>query len=121
MKNLKTTLMANAIFSFSSGLIATIFSAELSNFLSIENPIILIGVGIGLVLFGVDVFYVSMKKWQSKKRVAGIIIADFAWVAVSIALLLIRPFPFSANAMYLIGGLAAIVLTFGLLQKKFSA
>ena len=121
MKKLKNVLITNAIFSILSGLIGVILSGQLAIFLAVENHYIILGIGVGLVLFGFDVLNVALKKSNSKKRVGGIIIADLAWVFGSVLLLIIRPVDFSTSAMMLIALIAVIVLTFGLLQHKYQA
>ncbi len=119
MKNLKIVLIANALFSFVTGLMCLLFTSKLSNFLTVENSIILSILGIGLLIFAAFVLFVATQRTGSRLFVNGIILADFTWVLASITLIILRPVSFSLGALSLIAAIAFIVLTFGLLQHKF--
>ena len=73
-KKLRTVLKINALFSLTSGLDAILFNHSLSDLIGISNPIILIYIGLGLILFSVLVFNNAFKKEINAKAIKSVIL-----------------------------------------------
>ncbi len=87
-KRLRTVLGLNATTSAVGGLIAAIGAGWVSDSLGIDHVAITRLVGIGLVLFAVDVWYLSTR--PQPKLVAETLLvsaADAIWVAATIVVL----------------------------------
>ena len=87
-QRLRTVLRLNAATSVIGGLIAIVDAGWVSDTLGIDQVTITRLIGIGLVLFGADVWFLSRQ--SRAKLVAGaalVSIADGAWVAATIVVL----------------------------------
>ncbi|MFT4601551.1 MAG: hypothetical protein ACI857_001732 [Arenicella sp.] len=120
MKKLKSVLLANAAFSVLTGASTLFFSNAIAKFFSIESPNILSIIGSGLLLFGIYVAFIAIKKTDQQKESKVISYADFTWVISSIVLLIVNPYDFTSAAMVAFSSIAIIVLSFGLLQVRYN-
>ena len=118
-KKLSLVLKANAIFSIVNGFAMLFFSKPIANFMGIDYPQILLGVGVGLILFGALVYKTASDTNISEKMVKFIIIQDWIWVAGSALLILTQAFGINRVGFILIGVVALIVADFAFFQQRY--
>ncbi len=114
-KGLKTTLRINAGFSGLSGL-ALLAAAGRWAELFQANPWLFRGVGVGLLLFAVDLIVTSFRVEIPRSKALYFSFSDFGWVVGSALLVLLAPL--SSTAILLVGGVAIVVLTFAIVQIR---
>lgn len=83
MKQLKTYLTINSIFSAISGLAMLLFTNSLNDLFGFKHPYIFPIIGLNLLVFAGFVFFVSVKQLSNKGLVTTITILDLLWVAGS--------------------------------------
>jgi hypothetical protein len=113
--NLSQILFANGVFCSTSGLIFTLAANPLAGFLS-TIPLVMIVLGIGLLLYGMYIIYMSMRPIITKGFTLFAVLADSAWVLLSVLLLVLPAFNFTADAKWAIGIVAVVVDVFATLQ-----
>lgn len=113
---LKTALRGNALFSILSAAVALVASGSVAEFMGVEDTLPFIVLGVGLVLWAIDVYFVSLQDPIRPDYVKMIIGGDLLWVAGSAVLLLFDPFDFSTAGMWAVLVVADIVLTLAILQ-----
>lgn len=113
---LRLALAANAVFSLSSALFMFFCPALVGEWLGIQAPLILQLIGIGLAIFGAELIYEATRQRVASWRALLVSIADFSWVAGSIALLLAFPQLFSSSGNALVLVVAGTVFGFGAWQ-----
>lgn len=118
MQALKKALLANAVFSMSSGAVLIIFHQGVAQLFEVENEAVFWIVGLGLLMFSASVFYEARQ--LRRVFVFSIIIQDLLWVLASVILLIWDPFGISVSGQLLIGFIALIVLIFALVQANAS-
>ena len=115
---LRNALMANAVFSFTSGIIIVIFSSQLSTVMNIANNATLLIIGIGLLIFASTIVFIRAKKEVHAKSIKSIIVQDWIWVIGSAIMLIFRPLGISTVGNIIIGIIAIIVMLLAILQMK---
>jgi hypothetical protein len=113
--NLSRILFANGVFCATSGLIFTLAANPLAGFLN-TIPLVMIVLGIGLLLYGSYIIFISMRPIIIKGFTLFAVLADSAWVLLSVLLLVLPAFNFSVDAKWAIGILAVVVDGFATLQ-----
>jgi len=121
---LKRVLLANALFSASSGLIFTFASSQIAEFLGIfeanilgmNGGIVMLLIGVGLLIFSGDLIWLATRPTYKREFVWSVIGADVLWVFGSWALLLSQALPLTVEGSWVILIVADIVLVFALLQ-----
>lgn len=108
-------LLANAVFCGTSGLIFALAARPLSAFLG-TIPTIMTILGVGLLLYGAWVGYTVTRPVIARGFTLFLILADSAWVLLSLLLLVLPIFNFSADAKWAIGITAIAVDIFATLQ-----
>jgi uncharacterized protein YndB with AHSA1/START domain len=108
---LKTSLLANAIFSALSGLSFVIGAKQIATALGWFSPWLLIGIGLGLLGFSGVVARAAMS--QNITMIKTIILMDIAWVIASGLLLLS---PWINSRMIWVIALAVLIAVLALLQ-----
>ncbi len=114
MTLLKFALTGNAGFSLLCGFLLTLAPRSIAGVFQSTNYIPFLVIGLGLLYFAYTII-VEIKP-QRRNKVLWIIAQDLLWVIGSLAVLLTRPFDISAVGYNWIAWIAAIVLSFGLLQ-----
>lgn len=117
--NLRNTLKANAGFSSAWGIALIIWHPELSNWMGVEMPMVLLIIGIGLLLFAAVLFYLAFGKTIKPGAIKSIVYQDWGWVLGSAILLIGQFFELSLPGQLLIGAVAAVVASFAILQSKW--
>ncbi len=113
---LKNTLLANAIFSSLGGILCITSNDLLTGFMGISDGLYLYIVGVGLIIFGIDVAFTATRKSINPFFVKMIIGADVAWVITSFLITALMPQLFSFNGIVLIEFIALDVAIFAILQ-----
>ena len=113
--NLSRILFANGVFCSTSGLIFTLTANPLAGFLN-TIPLVMTILGIGLLLYGMFIIYMSMRPAITKGFTLFAVLADSAWVLLSVLLLVLPAFNFTADAKWTIGIVAVVVDVFATLQ-----
>ena len=113
--NLSRLLIANGTFCFTSGIIFSLTTKPLAYFLN-TVPIFMGILGIGLILYGAWVTYMATRPAITKGFSLFIVIADSAWVLLSVLLLMLPAFNFTPDAKWAIGITAICVDGFATLQ-----
>jgi hypothetical protein len=85
-------------------------------FLGLDASGIILGTGVLLLLFAVDVFYVATRETLNRTFVVGIIAADLLWVAGSALLLLTDWVAWTNAGFWAVVIVADLVATFAALQ-----
>ncbi len=112
---LSRILLANGTFCFTSGIIFTLAADPLAGFLS-TLPIVMTLLGSGLILYGAFITFMATRPVITRRFTLFTIIADSAWVLLSILLLVLPVFTFTTQAKWAIGITAICVDTFATLQ-----
>lgn len=113
--NLSRILLANGVFCSTSGLIFTLATNPLAGFLN-TLPLVMTILGIGLLLYGLFIIYMSMRPVITKSFTLFAVVADSAWVLLSVFLLILPIFNFTVDAKWAIGIVAVVVDVFATLQ-----
>jgi hypothetical protein len=113
---LKNALRGNALFSGTSGLIALLAAQSLTAFTGIEPPIIFVLLGIVLILYAVDLWWITSRETINRRFAWAAIILDVLWVVGSIAILLFGWLPLTVAGSWTIVLLAEVVAIFAVLQ-----
>jgi len=117
-QNIRIALKSNAAFSLLSGGTLIVFSKTIAAEMNIANHYILMGIGVGLLLFAGSILAIAFSKEVQPKKVRSIIWQDWGWVAGSTILLALRPYNISLTAHLAIALVALVVLFFALWQAK---
>lgn len=113
--NLSRILLANGVFCSTSGLIFTLAANPLAGFLN-TLPLVMTILGIGLLLYGMFIMYMSMRPAITKSFTLFTVVADSAWVLFSVLLLILPIFNFEVDTKWAIGIVAVVVDIFATLQ-----
>ena len=113
--SLSRLLVSNGTFCFTNGVIFTLAANPLADFLD-TLPIMMRILGIGLILYGAFVTYMATRQIIPKGFTLFTILADSAWVLLSILLLVLPIFNFTTETKWAIGITAICVDTFATLQ-----
>ncbi len=113
---LKWALRANALFSAASGLVLVSGSYLIAPRLGIDPSWTLLIVGLGLLPFAVDLFINSGKGGIDISKVKVAVAGDIAWIAGSVAVIVIDPTGLTTVGVGTVGAVAAVVGNFAILQ-----
>ncbi len=113
---LRNVLRANAIFSTVSGFFVVVFAKSIAQLIGLENPLLLVGLGIGLLPFAFFVYKVATMPTVNTKLVWVVIELDSLWVVGSVLLLLSNIVPFTTTGKWIIALLAEMVAIFAIFQ-----
>jgi hypothetical protein len=113
---LKNALRGNAIFSILSAIVALVASGSIADLMGVDANLPFLIVGVGLVIWAVEVFVISSQDPIRPQLVKLVIGGDLLWVVGSAALLLFDPFDFATEGKWLVLVLADVVLTFAIVQ-----
>lgn len=120
MKQLKTYLTINSIFSALSGFIMIFFRSELNELFAILNIYVFPFIGFNLLAFSAFVLFVSIKKPSNKILVRAIAILDLLWVLGSFIIIALGLFGISTTGKFLMGIVAIWIGFLAYKQYKHS-
>jgi hypothetical protein len=114
--SLHKALRGNAIFSDISALVLVLGASPLSQFLGIDHPEILVGLGLGLFAWAVMLFWGSMQQqvptWLAWLAIDG----DLLWVIGSAVILFLPAVTLTTAGKWTVAIIADIVLVFAIWQ-----
>ena len=113
---LKYALYGNSAFSFLSGLASILFSRAIANFLGLSASWIILALGIGLILYGIEIYVAARANPVHKGIATFAVYADLTWVLLSAALIFANLVYFTTAGKWAIAIVADIVLVFAILQ-----
>ena len=113
---LRNTLYGNSVFSFLSGLACLFFSTAIANFLGFSASWIIFALGIGLILYGIEIYVAARANPVHKGIATFAVYADLAWVITSALLIFANLVDFTTAGKWAIAVVADIVLVFAILQ-----
>jgi hypothetical protein len=113
--NINRIVFANGIFCSTSGLIFTLAANPLAGFLN-TLPLVMTVLGLGLLFYGMFIIYMSLRPVITKGFTLFAVLADSAWVLLSVLLLVLPIFNFAVAAKWAIGIVAVVVDVFATLQ-----
>lgn len=107
-------------FSSACGLISLGLSKPISLWMGHSDPMELLSLGLGLLVFGGFLLYVTFSRIRQKVWTYIVCFMDFLWVLGSILLLLFKPIDLSGNGWLLVSLIAAVVGLLGIQQYRFN-
>jgi hypothetical protein len=113
---LRNALYGNSIFSFVSGAIFLLFSKAIAGFLGLSASWIILVLGLGLILYGVEIYLAARSQPVHRGIAKFAIYADLAWVLGSAVLIFANIVPFTDAGKWAIAIIADIVLVFAIFQ-----
>ncbi|MCV0425943.1 MAG: SRPBCC family protein [Roseibium sp.] len=123
---MSTTLQArvflglNCAFSTASGILLLVLPETLSEILFIEPaswvPLVIQGIGLGLVIFALDLLLMTLNSFVTRLEVMLIVAADVAWIVASIAFALLAMNHLTETGILLIDIVALCVAVFAIGQ-----
>ncbi|MDW7693529.1 hypothetical protein R9C00_02145 [Flammeovirgaceae bacterium SG7u.111] len=117
-KNLRGALIANAVFSFISGLLFMVLPQELAQLMGLAYPDWLVFIGVGLLGFAIIILLLLFKPRLIPGQVKAITYLDWGWVIGSMLLILIDPLYFTLKGLVIVAMLAMVVATLAIWQGK---
>ncbi|MBA4146672.1 MAG: SRPBCC family protein [Verrucomicrobia bacterium] len=115
-KPLRVALLGNATFSAISAVVFLFLSQYVSSFIGLSNHLILIGIGVGLGIFSVDLFHQASRRRIQTWRALYASLGDTLWVIGAIVLLVWFPETLNERGRFLLIAVSVIVGVFGSLQ-----
>jgi hypothetical protein len=113
---LHKAIRGNAVFCDLSGLVMLVFAKPLSGFLGLNNPTILVGIGITLFVWALMLFWgsiqVEVPRWLAWLAIEG----DLGWVIGTIIVILLPSLNFTTAGKWTMAIVADIVLVFAIWQ-----
>lgn len=116
MNAIQKSLLMNALFSSTSGVLLLLFSHPIAKIFGTTNSVPFLIIGAVLLLFSATIFF-EIKK-QRPLSILWIIAQDFLWVAASIIIVVTNYFEVSKVGNTSIAAVAFIVLFMGVNQSK---
>lgn len=113
---LRWALGANAGFSGLSGLVLLLAAGPVGEWLGVTEPWILRGIGGGLVAYAVWLAALTREETPRRSLVVTASLADFAWVAGSVLLLVAGPQLLTPPGRWAVAIVAVVVADFGVVQ-----
>lgn len=117
-QSLKRALLANALFSLTSGVLLVFFASFWAALFEAANPIVYRVTGIGLLAFTAFVLYLAIHPSPNTFDALLVSIGDIGWVIGSGILLAVAHGALSTVGIWLIIAVAVIVLTFAIAQLR---
>lgn len=113
---LRYALRANASFSIVSGLVFLVAAPPLAAWMGVPSPVYLVVIGIGVLLFAVDLLTNAARTELHLPRTLVVIIMDIAWVVGSAVLLWGIDVGLTDGGRWLVLGIADVVACFAIAQ-----
>jgi len=111
---LRKILLANGLFSITTGLLSAVWASSLAGFLSIPTVVLYV-IGPGVFVFGVALVWQAGHEPTDQRFALAALGADIAWVAAAIVVLLV-PGSMSGSGKLVLAGVSALVGLFAVLQ-----
>ena len=114
---LRRALLGNAIFSGFSGTLIVLAEPLVLGWLGLQK-ISIWPIGAGLLIFSAYLFWMSQSTKLPGALVKGVILGDWAWIAGTLVLLLLKAQLFSGFGVFLLLDIALVVAIFAILQER---
>ena len=114
---LRRALLGNALFSGFSGILIVLAEPLVLGWLGLRE-ISIWPIGAGLLIFSAYLFWMSQSTKLPGALVKGVILGDWAWIAGTVVLLLLKAQLFSGFGVFLLLDIALVVATFAILQAR---
>ena len=115
-QSLRIALLANAAFSLTNAGFMIFAPVAVGEVLGVQAKLVFPSVGIGLVIFAADLLHQATRQRMATWRSLYASAADFLWVLATGIWLICFPHALYSVGNYVVIGVAAVVLGFGLLQ-----
>lgn len=113
---LRRALQGDGAFSFISGLGLALGAKPIVAFMGLETTAVFVTLGIVLLIYGVDLFWVASKAEIDRRLAWTAVVLDVFWIAGSYALLLADWLPLTVAGKWTIVLLAEVVSVFAIWQ-----
>jgi len=113
---LRNALRGNALFSGLSGAVALLAAQSLAAFTGIQMPVVFIILGVVLILYAIDLFWIASQETIDHRFAWATILLDVVWVLGSVAILLFESPPLTVAGRWTVALLAEAVAIFAILQ-----
>lgn len=113
---LRSALIANALFSLASAALLIIAPGLVGQWLGVDQPLLFVAIGIGLVLFAGDLLHQATRRRMATWRALYASAADGLWVIGSLLLVTLFSSLLSSTGVALVLAVASVVLAFGVWQ-----
>lgn len=114
MSLLRRSLLANAIYSTLTGLLATVFASDLAGYMSVPVAVLYV-VGMGTMFFGLSIVWELWQPSLNHGWALAVVVADLAWVVAAVAIISI---PGTIENGWLLGVVSVPVAIFSFLQGR---
>ncbi|CAN5812286.1 hypothetical protein BH23DEI1_BH23DEI1_23410 [soil metagenome] len=115
---LRNALLANALFASATGSFILIAPATVTGLLGVAHHPLLTAIGVGLVVFALDLTHQATRRRISTWRAAYATVLDLAWVAGTVVVLATHQHWFTTAGVAIIAAVGALVLGFAILQGR---
>jgi len=115
-RTLRIALLANALFASATGAAIIIAPASVAGLLGIAYHPILTALGVGLVVFALDLAHQATRRRILTWRAAYATVLDLGWVAGTVVVLATQHHAFTTTGVVLIAAVGALVLGFAIGQ-----
>lgn len=104
----------DGLFCAASGAISAIGAESISNFSGIIPASLLMVLGLGLVVYGLGVFYLASSRPLDRWLPQIMLIGNIAWIIGSVVLLVVDPFPMTTAGRWMVLIIADVVGLFAI-------
>jgi hypothetical protein len=115
-RTLRRAIRGNGIFSLTSGLILVLGANSITAFMGLTATAVFRTLGIILVIYGLDLFWVAAKSEIDRRLAWTAVILDIVWVVASYTLLLGGWLPLTTAGKWIIALIAEAVAVFAIWQ-----
>lgn len=116
--SLRAALLANALFSTLCAMFMILDPGSVGSLLGIEAPLVIRGIGFGLVLFAADLVHQATRPRIATWRALYASVADFLWVLGTLVGIALFPAVLSMSGLVAVLTVAGIVFAFGVWQLR---
>jgi hypothetical protein len=115
-RTLRIALLANALFASTTGLFIIIAPETVAGLLGVAVHPLLAAIGVGLVVFALDLAHQGTRKRVRTWRAAYATALDLVWVAGTVVVLATQSSSFTTTGVMLIAAVGTLVLGFAIWQ-----
>jgi hypothetical protein len=113
---LRAALLANALFATICAMFMILGTGAVGTLLGVEAPLVIRGIGFGLVLFAADLIHQATRPRMATWRALYASVADFLWVLGTLVGIVLFPAALSTSGLVTVLAVAGIVFAFGIWQ-----
>ncbi|GAB4431774.1 MAG: hypothetical protein Kow0031_12990 [Anaerolineae bacterium] len=113
---LRRVIRADGLFSGLSGLLLIAAAGPLAAFLGLSAPWVLAAIGVMLLLYSADLWYIAAQRPISHRLTIAAIVADLAWVLASWAIILTGRPALTTPGAWAVAIVSDVVILFAVLK-----